>query len=139
MNINFFFFETKIGLTGRRRLKNYLAGLFLKRKRKVNALRIIFCSDAFLLDINRRFLQHDYYTDIVTFNLAAPGEPIEGEIYISVDRVRDNARSMGIAIKTKLHRVIFHGVLHLCGFKDGSQKDKKTMRLEEDKCLAAYF
>jgi len=139
MTIEFFFAGTKAVLTERIRLKKYLASLFLKKKKSVQALRIVFCTDSFLLEINRQFLRHDYYTDIITFNLSSPGQPVEGEIYISVDRVRENARSLGVSIKSELHRVVFHGALHLCGYKDKSQKEKKIMRLEEDKCLAAYF
>lgn len=139
MSIDFFFVEAKIGLTERKRLKKYLSGLFLRKKIRIEALRIVFCSDEYLLNINRQFLRHDDYTDIITFNLSPPGQPIDGEIYISTDRVRDNAKSLEISIKIELHRVIFHGALHLCGFNDKSQKEKKIMRLEEDRCLDGYF
>lgn len=139
MRIDFFFVGAKIGLTERNRLKKYLSGLFLKKKTRIEALRIVFCSDEHLLNINRQFLQHDDYTDIITFNLSPPGQPIDGEIYISADRVRENAHSLGISIKSELHRVVFHGALHLCGYTDKSQKEKKIMRLEEDKCLEGYF
>ncbi len=85
-------------------------------------LQYIFCSDAYLLDINREYLQHDFFTDIITFDLSEKGQPINAEIYISVERVRDNAANYNSSFRKEIHRVIFHGVLHLCGYKDKSQK-----------------
>jgi len=84
-------------------------------------------------------LKHNYYTDIITFDLSETPEAIIGEIYISIDRVRDNAATLGVTIKEELHRVIFHGALHLCGYKDKTPVDAKQMRVEEDRCLIAYF
>jgi len=127
-----------ISLEERTRLKQFLITLFKKEKKPLAELSYIFCSDQRLLEINRQFLQHDFYTDIITFPLSDPGQPISGEIYISVDRVRDNAREFGISIKRELHRVIFHGALHLCGYKDKSPKDEKLMRKMEDKYLTLY-
>ena len=100
---------------------------------------IIFCTDEYLLDINRRFLQHDYYTDIITFNLSGNPKTIEGEIYISVDRINENASSNGVSKKEELHRVIFHGVLHLCGYKDKLQEEKAKMTSAENRHLKMYF
>jgi probable rRNA maturation factor len=128
-----------ISLEERTRLKQFLNGLFKKEKKPLAELSYIFCSDQRLLEINRQFLQHDFYTDIITFPLSDPGQPISGEIYISVDRVRDNAREFGNSIREELHRVIFHGALHLCGYKDKSPKDEKLMREMEDKYLALYY
>ena len=127
-----------ISLEERTRLKQFLITLFKKEKKPLAELSYIFCSDQRLLEINRQFLQHDFYTDIITFPLSDPGQPISGEIYISVDRVRDNAREFGSSIKRELHRVIFHGALHLCGYKDKSPKDEKLMRKMEDKYLTLY-
>ena len=90
-----------------------------------------------MLSINNKFLGHDTYTDIITFPLNEVGEAISGEIYISVDRVRENAANEGCTIKKELHRVLFHGVLHLCGYKDKTKKDKKTMTAKENFYLAS--
>ena len=112
---------------------------FKRYKTPVSSLSIVFCSDEFLLDINRNYLKHDYYTDIITFNLSQPASPVEGEIYISVDRVKENAASEKASFTHELHRVIFHGVLHLCGFTDKSAADKATMTKQENVLLNRYF
>lgn len=134
-----FHFLLPVSLARRGLLKQYLNSRFNKEKKKLASLHYIFCSDAYLLKINKDFLGHDFYTDIVTFDLSEKGGPIQGEIYISIDRVRDNARQMGLSIKEELHRVIFHGALHLCGYKDKSAKDIKEMRAHEEKWLSGYF
>src|SRR5580698_8690057 len=132
--IRFHFLE-KISLKDRQILKNTLTALFKKERKKLAKLQYIFVSDDRLLEINRQFLQHDFYTDIITFPLSEPRQPISGEIYISVDRVRENAREFGSSIKEELLRVIFHGALHLCGYKDKTPRDEKLMRVMEDKYL----
>ena len=98
-------------------------------------LNYIFCSDAFLLEINNKYLEHDVYTDIITFdNSDTPGK-IEGDIYISAERVKENARKYGASFDHELARVISHGLLHLCGYKDQSPAEKKIMRREEQLVL----
>jgi rRNA maturation RNase YbeY len=89
--------------------------------------------------MNRRFLKHDYYTDIISFNLrGSKTDPIVGEIYISVDRIRENARINNVSINQELHRVMFHGVLHLCGYNDKTKPQQRIMRLKEDSYLIKY-
>jgi rRNA maturation RNase YbeY len=127
-----------VSLKERARLKQFIISLFRREKKPLAELNYIFCSDQRLLEINRQFLQHDFYTDIITFPLSDPGQPISGEIYISVDRVRENAAAFGTLIRKELLRVIFHGALHLCGYKDKSPKDEKLMRKMEDHYLAQY-
>jgi probable rRNA maturation factor len=127
-----------ISLRDRTRLKAFLRLLFQKEKVKLAELQYIFCSDDRLLEINKQFLNHDYYTDIITFNLSGANQPINAEIYISVDRVRENAREFNSSIQMELHRVIFHGALHLCGYKDKTGKDQLEMRKMEDKYLRLY-
>jgi len=139
MTIKFLFNEAKITLTERQRLKAFIEDLFVTKRKKLSSLTYIFCSDQFLLGINRQFLKHDNYTDIITFNLASPKEEIEGEIYISVDRVRDNANTLSVSVREELHRVIFHGALHLCGYKDKRKGEKKRMRMAENMYLSSYF
>ena len=109
--------------------------LFRKERKRLGELDYIFVSDNRLLEINREFLQHDDFTDIISFPLSSPGEPIAGEIYISVDRIRENAREYGISIRTELLRVIFHGALHLCGYGDKTPPEQRKMRQLEEKYL----
>ncbi len=122
-------------------LSAFLDGLInkhLKDVRKVG-LNYIFCTDGYLLTMNRQFLKHDTLTDIITFDLSEKTGELNGEIYISVERVRENAEKFGVTYNEELHRVIFHGALHLCGFGDKKEADKIEMRRMEDKCLRTYF
>ncbi len=131
---------TKAGLKDKRKLSAFLDGLvatYLPAVKKV-ALNYIFCTDDFLLQMNQQYLQHDTLTDIITFDLSEGESGLTGEIYISVERVRENAAKYGTTGNDELHRVIFHGALHLCGFKDKKDADKKLMRQKEDECIAAY-
>jgi rRNA maturation RNase YbeY len=139
MEVRFFFADKNVTLTDRTRLKHFVASMFKREKKLVSSLTYVFCSDEYLLGINKQFLQHDYYTDIITFDLSSTKGVIEGEIYISIDRVKDNATQLGTTIKNELHRVIFHGVLHLCGYKDKKPEDEKMMRGAEDRYLKLYF
>jgi len=132
--IRFHFLE-KISLKDRQILKSTLTALFKKEGKKLAELQYIFCSDNRLLEINREFLQHDFYTDIITFPLSAPDQPITAEIYISVDRVRENARQFGNTGNQELLRVIFHGALHLCGYGDKTPREEMKMRQMEEKYL----
>jgi len=104
----------------------------------LGSLDLIFCSDAYLLQINQDFLGHSDLTDIITFDLSDQHQSA-AEIYISVDRVRDNAKTFGVSVENELHRVIFHGVLHLCGYKDKKPGDIKVIRAKEDEYLQKYF
>lgn len=102
-------------------------------------INYIFCNDDSLLEKNVAFLDHHTLTDIITFDLSESEEDLMAELYISIDRVADNAASFGVSYEQELHRVIFHGILHLCGFKDKTDKDAKEMRRQEDLCIKAYF
>ena len=139
MAVQFFFNASLIKLSERRRLKLFINLLFKEERILFSSLSYVFCSDQYLLSINREFLQHDDYTDIITFCLSGASEPVEGEIYISTDRVKENAISIGTSINNELHRVIFHGALHLCGYKDKKPSDKRKMTDAEDKYLQLYF
>ncbi len=103
---------------------------------ELDSICITFCSDEFLLDLNNKSLGHNYYTDIITFQLNDSKEAIYGDIYISIDRVRENAKNLKLTMKQETKRVIIHGILHLCGYKDASNTEKKTMRNKEDYYLA---
>lgn len=139
MTIKFFFNETSIKLSERTRLRHFIGSLFSREGKLLFSLDYIFCSDKYLLSINRKFLNHDNYTDVITFSLSDPSDPIVGEIYISAERVKENSMKLGVAFKEELHRVIFHGALHLCGYLDKTKSEKNRMTLLEDKYLNMYF
>ena len=136
--VYFFFDNVSYSLKQRAALKLHIEQIFSTKKRSLLRLNYVFCSDKTLLKINRDYLKHDYYTDIITFDLSEKHQAIEAEVYISLDRVRDNARSQGVTFGSELHRVLFHGALHLCGFKDKTDKEKNRMRTEEDRLLASW-
>ena len=119
-------------------LKRFIETIFLKEKKKLAEINYVFCTDAMLLEINQNFLQHDYYTDIITFGLSEKNQPIEAEIYISIDRVKENAKDLSITYQQEMLRVLFHGALHLCGYKDKSKADIKVMRTKEDFYIGLY-
>lgn len=133
-SIRFFFENKSVRLDERTRLKSYLLALFKKEKKRVDSVNYIFCSDKRILEINRQYLNHDYYTDIITFDLSE-SDSLIAEIYISLERVRDNAKTQGVTLRSELHRVIFHGALHLCGYGDKSKAEIKVMRRKEEELL----
>lgn len=124
----------------KKRLKLFITSLFLKEGRTLENMNIILCTDEYLLNMNRTHLQHDYYTDIITFDLSdTKYDFLNAELYISIDRVRENAATLKITTIKELHRVIFHGSLHLCGFRDKAKKDILVMRAKEEEYLAQYL
>jgi probable rRNA maturation factor len=133
--------EVTAKLKEKRRLSAFLDELVRKNLKKARRVQLnyIFCSDEHLLGINQQFLDHNTYTDIITFDLGEYDDEVLGEIYVSVDRVADNAEKFGVSYNDELHRVIFHGALHLCGYKDKTEADRKEMRRKEDLCLKQYF
>ena len=126
-------------LNDRLKLKLFIKELFTKEGFNLRNITYIFCSDKCLLNINQQFLSHDYYTDIITFDLSETSQQKAGEVYISVDRVKDNAEKLKISFTNELHRVIFHGALHLCDYEDKTRLGIKKMRISEDKYLRLYF
>ncbi len=139
MIVNFLFNGISLKLSNRKRLKLFVIDLFKNEKKPLLSLTYVFCTDEYLLSINREFLHHDYYTDILTFLLSDESKPVTGEIYISAERVKDNAEQLGESLNREIHRVVFHGALHLCGYKDKKLKDKEMMTQAEDKYLKMYF
>ncbi len=103
---------------------------------RMGDLNYVFCSDEHVLQVNQDYLQHDFYTDIITFDQSEEEDLIEGDIFISVDRVADNANQLGVQQITEMRRVLAHGLLHLCGYGDKSPEEEKTMRGKEDEWLA---
>src|SRR5258705_1519940 len=137
--VRFFSTDLRPNLKNVQRLKQFIELIFKKERRSIDYINYIFCSDKDLLRLNRTFLDHDFYTDVITFDLSSGKRKISAEIYISLDRVRDNAKQMGVSLKSEIHGVIFHGALHLCGYNDKSKEDLAVMRKQEQKLLSAYF
>ena len=126
-------------LKDRNSLKRFIFLLIKKEKKALQSINYIFCSDDYLLGLNKQYLNHNTLTDIITFELNAPGEPILSDIFISIDRVKENAKTFNISFKQEIHRVIFHGALHLCGYKDKNKEQKQLMREKENHYLSQYF
>jgi len=141
MAIYFYEEEVKALLKNKLALKQFLKALVAEHLPKVKQVNMnyIFCDDAYLLQINQDFLQHDTYTDIITFDLSETEKTLDAEIYVSVERLQENADKFKVTYERELHRVIFHGTLHLCGFKDKKKEEQVIMKQMEDKCLASYF
>jgi probable rRNA maturation factor len=137
--INFHFLTPPFFFTKRKDLKKFLLSLFKREGKSVETINYIFCTDAYLLELNKTHLDHDTYTDIITFELSPKDEPLLADIYISVERVRENAGAYNTSLKKELHRVIFHGALHLCGYKDKTKSQAQQMRAMEELCLHKYF
>jgi probable rRNA maturation factor len=121
-------------LDNEERVETWLKAIALKESYGIDSLCYVFCSDDFLLDINKKFLDHDTLTDIVTFDYTE-GKILNGEIYISTDRVAENAEQFEVSFNTELLRVISHGLLHMCGYGDKTDEEKNNMRAKEDECL----
>jgi rRNA maturation RNase YbeY len=138
MGVRFSYADRKLSLAGKNQVKHFIASIFQLEKKHLGELNYVFCSDEYLLDINRRFLNHDYYTDIITFDLGDEPGIISGEIYISVDRVLDNARDLSSSFKAEILRVLIHGALHLCGYCDKTKSEIALMRNKEDEYLRLY-
>jgi rRNA maturation RNase YbeY len=128
----FHYADRKLFIKNRRSIKKFLEELFKKEGNPLGRIDYVFCSNSFLLEINQKFLSHDYYTDIITFDLSEDKKEIEGEIYISLDIVKENSQSLKVSFEEELLRVVFHGALHLCGYSDKSDQEIKKMRSKEN-------
>lgn len=117
--------------------KQWLEDLILSEGKKLGEINYIFCDDEYLLKINQDYLQHDYYTDIITFDYVK-GKTISAEIFVSLQRISDNASTLSRDYEDELRRVLAHGILHLIGYKDKSEEEEKEMRRMEDLYLAKY-
>ncbi len=120
---------------GQKNVKQWLTKVVLDEGKSPVNVGIVFCSDEYLLDINNKFLKHDFYTDIVTFDYTE-GLNVVGELYVSLDRVKDNSIVLGVEYKRELLRVMVHGVLHLCGYHDKTDTEVTEMRSKEDYYLS---
>jgi probable rRNA maturation factor len=137
--IRFHYQDIDFKLKRPRLVAAWLASVARREKSGFDSLEYIFCNDQYLLQINKDFLNHTELTDIITFNYsdaAVSQRHMEGEIYISIDRVRENAQSFKTTLENELHRVMVHGVLHLCGYNDKTPAQKRSMREKEDASLS---
>jgi len=130
-SIEIFFEDIQPVNYSKKNLNEGIKALINKELMQCGDLSVIFCSDAYLLDMNKQYLDHDYYTDIITFDYVE-GKIISGDLFISYDRIVENAKKYQISAEKEMFRVVFHGVLHLVGFKDKSEEEKKLMREKED-------
>lgn len=133
LHISFDNIDIDFELTNPQKVSKWLTQIIQQEKANVAELSYIFCSDQYLHKINVEYLDHDTLTDIITFPIN--DDPIESDIFISIDRVRENALDRSISFEDELHRVIAHGLLHLLGFSDKTDQDKAQMRFKEDECL----
>lgn len=130
MAILFFSKGIRFPISNKSRISKTIQNLIKNEKKKEGDISFTFCSDSFLLDINKKFLRHNTLTDIITFQY--PADKLSGEIFISIPRVRENAKKFNVSIQQELYRVIIHGVLHLCGYTDKNNSDKVLMSKRED-------
>jgi len=137
--VHFFSHDIPTSLKNTTNLKHFIELIFRKEMQTLDSINYIFCSDRVILEINKKYLNHDFYTDVITFDLSPDNKSISAEVYISIERVRDNAKQLGLSIKAELHRVLFHAALHLCGYNDKKKKGKEIMRKRENELLDKYF
>lgn len=137
-DILFFTGDIRFTLRNKAAVNKWLQAVSKKHKKQISSLNYVFVSDDYLLDINKRFLRHNFLTDIISFDYSEDKEAkngVIGEIYISIARVNENAARFGCTKTNELHRVMAHGLLHLCGFRDKTPNEIKRMRTEEENAL----
>ena len=129
---------SSILIKNKKSIKDLIKQIFLKEGKVLGRLQYVFCQDDYLLQINQSHLQHDYYTDIITFDLSDTLDETVGEIYISIDRVKENSTQHETIFDQELLRVIFHGALHLCGYRDKTKREITIMRQKEEEYLLLF-
>lgn len=135
-SIRFFSEDTDFSIPHPRKTSAWIKSVITKEKKRLSEVNYIFCTDKCLLNLNKDFLNHDTLTDIITFDNSAQKGIIEAEIYISIERVLDNAFKFKVSFDEELHRVIIHGILHLMGYKDKKPAERALMRKKEEACLS---
>lgn len=136
--INFFLQDVNIDLKNRNKIREWLKNVADSEKCKISNLNYIFCTDSYLLGINQNFLNHNTLTDVISFDYSVRKDELQGEIYISTERVKDNSKEYNVIFIEELKRVMVHGLLHLIGYEDDSEDKKKIMREKEDYYLYLY-
>lgn len=137
MSINFYFEDVEEFQLDLPKSGDWIKNTILNEGKQSGEISFVFCSDDYLLDINRQYLDHDYYTDIITFDYVE-GNLISGDVFISIDRVKENADVFKVSFENELNRIIIHGVLHLLGYKDKDSKQKEVMTGKEDYYLQKF-
>lgn len=136
--INFFCEDVSFTLKNKAKIRTWIFEIIAQYNQKPQTINYIFCSDEHLRKVNVDFLQHDYYTDIITFDNAETDKEVAGDLYISIDRVKDNAQDFGVSFDYELGRVMIHGVLHLIGYQDDTDEAEAEMRILESQALMTY-
>lgn len=136
--VSFFSEDIDFKVVNPLKTKKWIKNASFSEGYEVSQLNYIFCSDEYLLEINKQYLDHDYFTDIITFDNSEEDKELEGDIYISVDRVRDNAETFHTDFNSEMRRVLIHGLLHLVGYEDSSEALKTAMRAKEDEYLRLF-
>lgn len=135
----FSYADTQLMYNKKTALKNFVKHLFSLENKSLNHIQYVFCTDEYLLSVNQQFLQHNYYTDIITFDLSDTPTFINAEVYVSVDRIKENAQTHLVSFESELARVVFHGALHLCGYSDKTKMQQQLMRSKEDFYINLYL
>lgn len=138
MAIHFFSEEIRFTLKEKLKRKRWLKKIATNAGFKIKELNYVFCSDEYLYQINRDYLKHDTYTDIITFDNSEKKDDIEGDVFVSIDRVRENAKTHTQEVETEMNTVLAHGLLHLMGYKDKTQEEAALMRLKEEESIRLY-
>jgi rRNA maturation RNase YbeY len=126
-----YFFENREPFEIKSTTTDWIENLIQNETKKLGEINYIFCDDDYLLKVNQDYLQHDYYTDIITFDYVK-GKTISGDIFVSLQRISDNANFLNTSFENEFHRVLAHGILHLCGYKDKTEDEEKYMRYKEN-------
>jgi probable rRNA maturation factor len=139
LRVNFHLADVTYRMTLKRRLKEFIPVIFKEEGVQWHELSVVLCSDEYLRKMNKDHLAHDYYTDILTFDLSSEEDGGTGELYISIDRIKENALTVGVSTDNELVRVIFHGILHLCGYTDSTKRLKDEIHKKEDHYLHSFM
>jgi probable rRNA maturation factor len=132
-----FNYETDFKLSGSKQISKWLSNVIFSENKKEGEINYIFCDDVYLLEINQQYLNHDTFTDIISFDYSV-GNELHGDVFISIERVRENAVNFSATFDEELRRVMVHGLLHYCGYKDKTKDDKSLMRQKEDEKIKMF-
>ena len=137
MPVIYFYYENDLELSEEREYRKWLTDVAESEKKRIGEINFIFCNDDYLLRINQDYLSHDTYTDIISFDNSL-GNILNGDIFISTERVKENASFYGVSFAEELRRVMVHGILHYCGYKDKTESNKAEMRLKEEEKMKMF-
>jgi probable rRNA maturation factor len=135
-SVHFFYNEVRFKLKNPRKVSSWIKRVVEKEGASIKEINYVFCSDSYLLTLNQGFLRHNTLTDIITFDNSEEQSVLEGEIYVSIERIKENAKGYEVPFEDELSRVMIHGVLHLLGYKDKKPSEKALMRKKEEACLS---